>query len=98
MSDAWPNSREASKSVAFTSSTVAPAEKRRGMGGRKKVHREEESGWKMLEYGEHRNMSHSGKGKGRLIELSINEMAFIFFPTTPIHGSTDGMAASGFMD
>lgn len=33
MSDAWPNSREASKSVAFTSSTVAPAEKRRGMEG-----------------------------------------------------------------
>lgn len=49
MSDAWPNSREASKSVAFTSSTVAPAEKRRGMGGRKKVHREEESGGEMLE-------------------------------------------------
>lgn len=48
--------------------------------------------------GEIRNMSHSGKGKGRLGEPSISEMAFIFFPTTPIHGITDGMAVSGFMD
>ncbi len=30
MSEAWPNSREASKSVAFTSSTVAPVEEREG--------------------------------------------------------------------
>lgn len=30
MSEAWPNSREASKSVAFTSSTVAPVERRGG--------------------------------------------------------------------
>lgn len=38
MSEAWPNSREASKSVAFTSSTVAPVEEREaGMkGGRQK--------------------------------------------------------------
>lgn len=31
MSEAWPNSREASKSVAFTSSTVAPVERKGGM-------------------------------------------------------------------
>lgn len=33
MSEAWPNSREASKSVAFTSSTVAPVERKGGMKG-----------------------------------------------------------------
>lgn len=45
MSEAWPNSREASKSVAFTTSTVAPVERKGGMKGvvrrrirRKKVH------------------------------------------------------------
>lgn len=31
MSEAWPNSREASKSVAFTTSTVAPVERKGGM-------------------------------------------------------------------
>lgn len=54
MRDAWPNSREASKSVAFTSSTVAPVETGGGVGGSKtgrKVHREEESGEKMFSMG-----------------------------------------------
>lgn len=40
MSEAWPNSLEASKSVAFTSSTVAPVERKGGMkrvdGGRRR--------------------------------------------------------------
>lgn len=39
MSEAWPNSREASKSVAFTSSTVAPVERRGEEGRMKRVDR-----------------------------------------------------------
>lgn len=97
MSDAWPNSREASKSVAFTSSTVAPVEKRRRGGDRKKVHRNEESEGKMLEHGENRNVSYPEKGKADF-EKQVAVKWHSFFPTTPIHSATDGMAVSGFMD
>lgn len=85
MRDAWPNSREASKSVAFTSSTVAPVEKRRGVGGvrQKEKFTEKRKVGRTCWVWENRNMSYPGKGKTNLERQAAVKWHSFFSPPPP---------------